>query len=379
MGKFLKIVCCIFFLPIFFSACSLEQDKKIKTEEIKKEAIKIGLINPLSGELAYIGEDTLNAINLAVEEINKMDGINGRQIELIVEDSPCDPKKAVDAYNKLSNINDVDKLIGPACSSELLAVSSNLNKEEKIAISFSATDADVSDAGDYVFRNVVSDSLKSKVFANYVFNKYGIKEVFIVHGIDSASAGFIGDFSKKFQELGGKIFLTEVVQPETVDFRTIVLKIKNSGVENVLLHAMPVAMGEILNQAKELGLEQNFFAGVEGILDTKMPEVAGENMNGLVYIQPKSSDNEEFIKKYKDKYNETPSFYAAEAYDTVQLFGLAMKDGTDNKKVKENLYKIKDFKGASGNISFDEKGDCIKPFEIIKVVDMKSKILEVIE
>jgi branched-chain amino acid transport system substrate-binding protein len=332
----------------------------------KQGTIKIGLITPLSGDLANYGIGTKNAAQMALDEINQ----KNEKFELIVEDSPCNANSAITAVNKLINIDKVDVLMGPMCSSELLAISPIANSDKIVVISSSTTSPDITGAGDYVFRNVASDDLRAKVFARYIFNDKSIKEIAIIYENDDAGVGYKEAFVKEYEKLGGKISIAEVYDKGASDLRTQLTKIKAVNSSSILMLSYPSETGIILKQSKELGIESNFFEGFEIMMDPQVAQIAGDAVNGVVYIQSASTDNqlnEKFKKDYKAKYGAEPPYYAVEAYDIIKIYDSVIKDKKDLETIKSNLYTLKDFQGASGIITFDENGDVVKPFEIGQV------------
>ncbi len=343
--------------------------------------IKVGVITALTGDLANYGKGTLNAAQLAVDEINFVGGINGRKIELVAEDSPCDPTTATTVVNKLINFDQVDVFLGPLCSSELLAIAPILNNEKIVVISSSTTSSEITSAGDYVFRNVASDDLRSKVFVEYIYSEKGITDIAIIYENDDAGVGFKDGFVEVYERLGGNVLIIESYEKDSNDMRTQLTKIKNKKPESILMISYPSETGTILKQAKELDIEAQFFEGFEIMMDPQVAEIAGDAVNGVIYIQtvaPESIKNNEFKNKYQEEYGEEAPYYSVEAYDIIKLYEIAMKDGIDSEKIKNNLYAIENFEGASGMITFDEKGDCIKPFEIGEVQNRELVTIKII-
>lgn len=335
----------------------------ILTQKSTAGVVKIGIITPLSGELATYGQGTLNAAKLAVEKINSQE--TGLEIEIIAEDSPCNPTTAISALNKLQSIDDVDVILGPLCSSELLAISPILNKDKLVLISPSATSPEITDAGDYIFRTVASDDLRAKVFANYLINE-NILSIAIIYENDDAGVGFEQAFVKEYKNLGGNILIEEVYELGVSDMRSQLTKIKDKNPENMLMLSYPAETGRILVQSEELGIEARFFEGFEVMSDPQVEEIAGDLVNGVTYIQSASlgEEAENFKTSYMESYGNEAPYYSAEAYDIVMVYAEVLKKDSNLNNLKKNLYTIKDFKGVSGTITFDENGDVLKPFEI---------------
>ena len=339
---------------------------------IASKEIKIGVITTLSGELANYGTAVRNATELAAKEINSNGGINGEKIKLIFEDSTCNSASAVSAVNKLIAVDKVDLLAGPMCSSVLLAIAPLIEKQKTPIISSSATSPDVTNSGDYVFRDVASDNLRAKFFADYIYNMDKIKEIAIIYPNDDATVAYIGFFKKEFAQLGGKTLDEEVYTKGAADMRTQLIKIKNSQAPAVFVPNWPIELANILKESKELDVNVKFYEGFEIMSDPQIKQIAGDLANGITYIQAADANNTEaqqFKVNYQKEYGAGVPFYAAESYDIILLYAKALKNDSNISQVKDELYKIKNFDGASGTITFDANGDCIKPFEIGKIVD----------
>jgi len=336
--------------------------------------IKIGVITALTGELSFYGQGTLNAAKIAVEEINSKGGLDGKQIELITEDSPCKKETAITAVNKLVEIEKVNVILGPMCSGELLAIAPIVNDNKIVIMTSTATTPDIANAGDYVFRDVASDDLRAKVFADYLFKDRNASEIAIIYVNSDAGISFEDVFANKFELLGGKVIISEIFEKDSVDVRTQLSKIKEKNPGYILMISFPAETGTILKQAHEMGIAAQFFQGFEVMADPQISAMVGDLVNNVIYIQAPSQESvisKAFSESYKAHYGEEPPYYSAEAYDIIKLYAEAMKDGTDGETIKKNLYAIKNYEGASGIITFDEKGEVVKPFEIGQVQNMK--------
>ncbi len=355
MNKNIQIILGIIVLVLIGWFFVNQNQTKIKVDE----SIKVGIMIALTGDLANYGEGMLDGIKMATDEVNS----DIEKFKLIVEDSPCDPAKAVSIANKLINIDKVNVIVGPVCSGELLAINNLANEKKIIVLSPSATAPDVKDAGDYIFRNVVSDDLKAKVFAEYLFNEKDVRELAVLAVNIDAAIGFEKSFTNKFEELGGKVVMKEIYPQGLADARTQLTKIKEAKLENLLLMGFPAEMGTVIKQVEELDLNIQIYSGFEGIDDPQTVEIAGDSRNGVISIYQKTPDKD-FAIKYKDIYQVEPLVYVAESYDAIKLLEIAIKDGINPEKIKNNLYTIENYEGVSGNITFDENGDVIKPFVI---------------
>jgi len=312
---------------------------------------------------------------MAIDDINNNSSI---KFELVIEDSPCNPNLALNALNKLITIDKVDALSGPICSSEMLAIAPKVNDYKKIIIS-TATSPEITNAGDYVFRDVPSDDLRAKFFARFIYQTENITKIAIIYENDDAGVAYEKAFVDEFNRLGGKIIIAEQYDKGSPDMRSQLTKI--SGADDILMISFPTETGMILKQSRELGIVARFFEGFEIMSDPQVAEIAGNATEGVIFIQAKTSvdkSGEEFRQRYLERFGAQPPFYSAEAYDSIMIYGALLKHRSDLDTLKERLYALKNFNGASGTISFDDNGDVTKPFEIGQIRNSKLETITIV-
>lgn len=327
--------------------------------------IRIGVVLPLSGSAAGHGEDVLGGMSLALEELNDS-GINHEfKIKLLIEDNQSTPQGSVNSLNNLIHIHKVPVIIGPLASSDMLAMAPIAEKTKTVLISPGASSPKLSDAGDYIFRNSLLAEPQGEMMAQFCFHSLHKKNVAILYINDETGRGYMGAFEKKFQMLGGKILVTDNFDKQGTDFRTQLAKIKEVKPDAIYAPSTPQTLGYILRQSRELGINATFLAnyGVEG---EALISIAGETAEGIYYTS--IPIDIEFTKKYENVYGRKPTIGAPLGYDTLKLVVKAIKDnGYSSDDIKMGLNGIRDARGATGNIVFDEKGDAIKEI-IIKTV-----------
>jgi len=351
--------------------------------QIRKEAkeIKIGFVNSLTGQYAPYGENNWNGVKLAVEEINSAGGINGKRVKIISEDDRSTKDGAVAAVKKLIEIDRVPVIIGPGSTIGVMGAAPIANKAKVVLLSPGAAGPQVTDAGDYIFRNRPSGALEASKIAEYAYKTLQIKKVSVFYPNIDYGIGFKNVFVKKFTSLGGSILSEEIYAESDTDFRTQLAKIKEKRPEGVYVLGVPESIGQILKQAKEIGLNVQFLSN--NVESAKLLEIAGEAANGLIFPIPYYDPNsplpriKEFEKKYFKRFNRHSDLFAALGYDAVYIIKYAIETGGyDGEKIKNALYNLKNFQGVAGVISFDENGDVIMPLSIKKVENGQFVILE---
>ncbi len=344
----------------------------VSNRKPREEAIKIGAILPLTGGASIYGESAKEGVDLAIEEMNNKGGINGRKIEIIYEDSKAEPKEGVSAINKLITVDKVPVIIGAMTSSVTLAVAPIAEENQVVLLSPGSSAPKITKAGDYIFRNEVSEEFGARKSAEFYYDA-GFKEIAILYINNDYGVSVKETTKKVYQEKGGKISTAEAFVQKTTDFRTSLQKIKNSKPQALLI----VAHEEypmIIRQMKEVGMELPILT--TPVFESKeLLNKLGELAEGVIYscystfdLESQKEEVKQFLDNFRKKYSKDPSYYAALGYDAAYLLKIAIeKGGYHSDGIKNALYTIEDYPGVSGITSFDENGDVIKPV-ILKTV-----------
>lgn len=324
------------------------------------QPIVIGATLPLTGELASLGASIRNSIQLAVNEVNAAGGVGGRMLDLKVEDDKCDPALATNAVTKLIDVDRAVAIVGPVCSGATLAAAPIVEKKEVVLISPSATSPDVTTAGDFVFRVVSSDSTRIAKLAEAAYTDMKDKASFAtLYENDDYNLGVRNVFRARMTDLGAKLEIDDSFSKGTADFKTMIAKVKH--LPAIFIAAYPDATGQFLRQLKEQGYTGKVYAGFEDLDDKVIKENAKDGLVGVNYAGVSKASGERYdayVGAYKAATNEDPKVYGAEGYDAVKVLVMAMQaKGTGGPDIKNGLYGIADYAGASGNITIDPNGD----------------------
>jgi len=363
MRKILSVLTVLLISAIALSGCRLIRQSG---PENKEGIIKIGYVIPLSGDLAKIGNDLKSALIMATEEINQSDYLDGSQIKLIIEDGQCSGMAAATAAQKLINVDRVKVILGGGCSSEALSIAPIAESNEVILFSSSATSPDLTGAGDFVFRNTPSDV----GIADFIAKKLkgsGYSNIALFSENNDYGSAIHHRFQQSAAEVGLNITEQQLFLSGTRDFRTDILRLKQSNPEALLINPQSgVAAGLIVRQTRELGWDVPIY-GV-GILTSKDAlEAGGDAMNGTVNFSTPFVDESlnpkgaEFLKKFTDRFGEPQmKHYTAATYDALYLVADAIKkSGYDSKGIRDYLYGLDSFTGAAGTYHFDKNGDVV--------------------
>jgi branched-chain amino acid transport system substrate-binding protein len=340
----------------------------------KDQEVKVGVIAPLTGDVASYGEWVEKASTLAQEEINAAGGIKGRKLKLVFEDSRAEPRQGVSAIKKLIEVDKVPVVLGGVASSVTLAMAPIAERSKVVLFTPISSNYKISEAGDYIFRLAPADPLQGVIIAEWA-RDLGYKTGAVLYVNNDYGKGLEDAFTKDFEKLGGKVVSSESYEQSATDFRTQLTKIKAKNPDFIFAPAYPAEAGALLRQRKELGVTTQII-GTDPYHDPTIFDTAGEAANGVMFTDVASGSGpkwEEFRKAYADKYGKDPNIVAAEAYDAVKVTAHVMqKVGFKPDDIKQGLYDLKDYVGATGEIAFDENGDCYtKTFQKFKIENMK--------
>ncbi len=344
-----------------------------QADKTAKTPIKIGWLGPLTGDASSLGQDSLVASKLAVEEVNANGGVNGRPIELIAEDGKCQSKDAVSAMNKLLTNNDMQVVIGGLCSGETSAIAPIAEQNKKVLFSGCSSAPSITNAGDYIFRSYPSDALQGKFVAEYMYKNLGKRKVAILAVTNEWGEGIRKTFSERFRELGGNIAFDEQYDQESRDLKSEITKIKQTDAETLYFLGITEASLVGLRQIRELGLSIPVVGG-DTWDDSKIVE--SSYAEGVLYTGQELSAPADWESKLKSKSGNT-TLCTPGNYNNIHIVADIMKRvGTDATKIKDELYKVRDYPGVNGPVTLDKNGDVTNSkFVVKKILNGKAEVV----
>ncbi|MDD4353618.1 MAG: ABC transporter substrate-binding protein [Candidatus Nanoarchaeia archaeon] len=344
----------------------------------EKEDIDLGILLPLSGDAGAYGEEMKYIFDYTIKEINNKDGINNQKIKAIYEDTKCDGKEAVNALNKLININNIKVTTGWMCSGAVLSASHIAENNKIIILSSGAGSPEVSFAGEYTFRNFPSADLAGKKLSEVAINNNHNKISIISENTDYA-IGFYKKFKEEFEGKKGKITSYNTFESEEKDFKTMLLKINTQDTDALFISVQTVvSLSNILKNIRELNIKKPIYF-TEHITEEVL-ENFKEIIEGGIFVEAELERTEEFInlkrnieEEYNFEFKELPEYYIASSYDAVYILKEVIEKckGVNTECIKDELYSIKNRKGMTGNISMNQYGDVDVDFTIKVIRDGK--------
>ncbi len=337
--------------------------------------IKLGTIQPISGQVSAYGTQTRDAIMMAVEEINAKGGILGKKIVMIVEDDEASPDKTMNALKKLVAKDKIVGFVGALTSKCSLAVTQYAQAKKVIMISPTSTNDTVTDAGDYIFRSCYKDSFQGQVVAQFSYETLKAKKAAIIYDItNDYSKGLTTNFTGKFKALGGTVVATESYSTGDKDFKAQLTKIKAANPDVLLIPDYYSTISLIAKQVRAQGLNIPMVGadGWDEITNNAGDEVLNCYYSNHYHPEAKDADVQTFVKKFTAKYKITPNALAALGYDATYILAEAIQKAgsTDPVKVKAAMMKT-NRKFVTGNIKFDAKRNPVKSAVMLKIVKGK--------
>jgi branched-chain amino acid transport system substrate-binding protein len=340
------------------------------------KTLKLGTMGPLTGPYAADGNDIKNGAQTAVDVILEQGGIPGfDDIELLPQDTACDPRQAVASANKLIN-EEANGVVGSYCSSATLPASEVLDEEDIIMITPASTNEQVTSRGlPYMFRMCGRDDDQGTIAIDFMQQMLNTKTIYIVDDKTAYSQGLADNVEKLAEKRGLKVLGHEHVNQGDKDFSAILTKVKSMNPDVYYMSMQNSATGALmLIQSKRMGIDADVVAQ-DAVYHPQLIEIAKDAAEGVYltfgFIDDNAPAYKEFLNKYKPKYGD-PGAYSGYAYDSAMSYLKAVKAAgtTDPVKVKAALMKL-DYDGATKHIKFKPNGDSGSNYIIRKVQDGK--------
>jgi branched-chain amino acid transport system substrate-binding protein len=333
------------------------------------QVVKIGHVGPVSGAIAHLGKDNEWGARLAVEELNaKGVSINGKKIkfELVAEDDAADPKQGTAAAQKLVDAK-VSGVIGHLNSGTTIPASKIYSDAGIPQISPSSTNPKYTRQGyKTAFRVVADDVHLGGTLGRYAVNELKGKSIAVIDDRTAYGQGVAEEFEKAVKAAGGNLVGHEFTTDKATDFMPILTTLKGKKPDIIFFGGMDAVGGPMMKQMKSLGIKAKFMGG-DGICTNEMIKLAGDAMadGQVVCAEAGGVDGalkkgmDDFGAKFKKRFNDDVKLYSPYVYDAVFVMVDAMQraKSTEPAKYLPELAKTTGYKGVTGTISFDAKGD----------------------
>ena len=322
---------------------------------------KISLNTGYTGPGAAYGEAIKNGADLAVEEINK-DPNTKIKIDLITYDTGLKKNEAINAMKRAIEQDKVLAVLGPMTTGEIMAASPIAQQAKVVSFISAATGPDVTNIGDYVFRNAIPGFIAIPQTLDKAQKKLGFKKVAIMYSNNNDQ--MVGEHKVYLEELkkrGLEVVADETFADKDTDFSAQLTKIQQANPDVIAVAGLYQEGALIAKKAREMGMNQPII-GNNGFNSPAYIEQAGAAADGTMVATPwdpnsKSEKAQNFRKAFVAKYGHEPDQFSAQSYDAVYIMHEAIEksgSATDRKKFRDTLATIKGFEGVTGKFAFTD-------------------------
>jgi branched-chain amino acid transport system substrate-binding protein len=344
----------------------------ISSARAQGATIKIGMCAPVTGPAAESGGYAIKGAKLALDAVNKAGGILGKQAELIVEDDQTTNPGIVLAFSKLASQPDIVGFLGSIRSTQVHAMAPDVVKLGK-PVMIGGTDPNLTHMGNqWLFRCRPNDSYSGRVIADYGFNTLGKKKWAVLHSTDAFGTAGGKALTEALTKLGSTPVLDQGYANQSQDFTPVVLAIKQSGADILGSYfTFENDLGIFGRQLRQLGVNIPW-VGSPSITNITALKLAGPALYGTFgvadYAEDSSDASKAFGKAYRDAVKVAPDNQSSWPYDAVNVLSAAINKAgsTDPAKIREAILTTKKFPGAEGEYNFDQNGDGLHGYNIVK-------------
>lgn len=340
------------------------------------DTIRIGVFMSLTGSTANFGISSVNGIKMAADEINAAGGINGKKIELNVQDDRSDAQEAATIVTKFVTQDQVHAILGEVASSRSIAAAPIAQNAKIPMLTPSSTNPEVTKKGDFIFRSCFIDPVQGAAIAQFAARTLNAKTAAImVDRKNDYSTGLDKVINETFTRMGGKIVATQSYQEGDQDFNAQLTSLKGANPEVIFVPGYYNDVGLIAKQARDKGITVPLIGG-DGWDSTQLYAIGGTALNGSFFSNHYSPYDtapnvQKFVNDYKARFGSLPDALAATAYDAAKIMFDAIKRSSslEGPAIRDALAATKDFPGVTGTVTFNKDRDAVKPIVMIEIKD----------
>ena len=336
-----------------------------------EDTIKIGVLSPNTGPAAEAGKLQQNGIRMAVDAVNEH-GVLGRKLEVVIEDDQTTNPGAVLAFSRLASQPDIAAFIGPIRSTQVNAMAPDVLKTGKPML-FGGTDPTLTQQGNpWLFRCRPNDSYSAKVIAEFGVGELKKQKWAVVFSTDAFGTNGSKALEAALKEKGITPVLMQGYTNQASDYTAVVLAVRQSGADVLGSYfTFESDLGIFARQLRQLGVAIPW-VGSPSIVNTTALNLAGRALFGTYGVADYAVDATPASKAFGDKYlalyKALPDNQSSYAFDAVNLIARAVTDagGTDSEKMRAALAGIRGLAGAEGEYNFDDKGDGLRGYNVVR-------------
>src|SRR5882757_4113295 len=344
----------------------------ISSAKAQGATIKIGMCAPITGPAAEQGLWAQNGAKLALAAVNKAGGVLGKQVELVIEADQTTNPGIVLAFSKLAAQSDIVGFLGSIRSTQVHAMAPDVLKLGK-PVMIGGTDPNLTHMGNkWLFRFRPNDSYSGRVIAEYGVSTLSKKKWAVLHSTDAFGTAGGKALTAALEKLGAPSVLDQGYANQSQDFTPVVLAIKQSGADILGSYfTFENDLGIFARQLRQLGVNIPW-VGSPSIVNITALKLAGPALYGTYgvadYAEDSSEGSKAFGKIYRDAVKVAPDNQSSWTFDAINVLSAAINKAgsTDPGKIREAILATKKFAGAEGEYNFDQNGDGLHGYNIVK-------------
>ena len=334
--------------------------------------IVLAFTPPVTGASAAEGALQIKAIKLALKQINEAGGINGKKINLIMEDNQSTNPGALAALQKSVEQDKALAIVGVVKSTQIQAVSDQV-KQYGVPYIMGGTNATLTKTGNpWLFRVRPDDSIAAAAMVKYIKDDMKLTKVGILHDSDAFGTGGADLVEKGAKENGLTVVKREKYTTKDKDFTAQLLSLKTAGAEVMVVYGTnPEDVAVIQRQYRQLGSPYKYVGSPSsGMRDCL--NLSKENAVGLIaiadFVPGATEESKKYAADYQKEYNEPFDASSAWTYDGLNILVNAIKKaGEDRAKIKDAILATKGYKGVLGTFSFSANGDGLHEVSVVEI------------
>jgi branched-chain amino acid transport system substrate-binding protein len=344
----------------------------LRSANAQGATIKIGMCVPVTGPAAEQGLWAQNGAKLALAAVNKAGGVLGKQVELVIEDDQTTNPGIVLAFSKLAAQSDIVGFLGSIRSTQVHAMAPDVLKLGK-PVMIGGTDPTLTHMNNpWLFRYRPNDSYSGRVIADFGVNTLGKKKWAIVHSTDAFGTAGGKALASALEKLGTPAVLDQGYANQSQDFTPVVLAVKQSGADVLGTYfTFENDLGIFARQLRQLGVNIPW-VGSPSVVAVSSTKLAGPALYGTYgvadYAEESSEASKAFGKAYREAYKFAPDNQSAWPYDAVTILSASINKAgsTDPGKIRDAILSTKKFPGAEGEYNFDQNGDGLHGYNVVR-------------
>lgn len=336
--------------------------RTMQDDPVDVPTIRVGLLGSFTGTGGAYGREMEKGVRLMVDEINGAGGIFGKPVEIVKGDDHND--MGINGHETVRLIDEgIWAMIGSVHSGCTHVATRITLKCEVVQLTSISTDPTIGLVGSpWMFRCLVDDRGQGRALAELMFDQLRLKRVCLVRHNNRYGKMGGKEISDIARRRGTPLIFTEVFDTDQQDFSTTVARIRKERPDGVVIWGLYNEAAALVRQLGQAGVKTQIL-GSDGVVAAEFLELAGPAAEGMLVTYPydhtsRHPENLAFIAAFERRHGHAPDSFAAHGYDAMGIIARAIREGGLNRyRIRDAMSRIRNYPGATGEISFDHQGN----------------------